>query len=180
LLTKVINLKGKTEVEAFEVLYVIFCRDFVEQKTYLNNSLYVDPSRDGMRNGKEGVFWHVTTREKRKRVKRGNVYRDDVSRVLDPDRAVRIGWIRPMLENIAHDDIHLFYRKETKGKKPVRLYLWAYRHDFVVIVQKLGQSSSFLVTSFYITERYKKESYDKWLRDYLDKKDKNLNGCEWF
>lgn len=180
MLSEILDLGEKGEEEAFDFLYPLFCRDFVERDTYLNDSIYVDPRGQGIRDGREEVFWHVTTREKKKRVKEGKLYKDIVTRPLDPDRASRICWIRPILENITHDHVRLFYRKETKGKKPIRLYLWAYHHDFVVIVQKLGRSDSFLVTSFYITEEYKRESYAKWYRIYSEGTNEELNGCEWF
>ena len=70
--------------------------------------------------------------------------------------------------------------KETKGKKQVRLYLWAHEYDFVVIVQKLGASDAFLVTSFYITEIYKRDSYTKWHDEYIKGIHPELQYCEWF
>ena len=82
--------------------------------------------------------------------------------------------------NHDHADIRRFYRKETKGKKPIRLYLWAYKEDFVVIVQKLGASDAFLVTSFYITEAYKRASYQKWFNEYSAGSIPELHACEWF
>lgn len=48
------------------------------------------------------------------------------------------------------------------------MYLWAYDHDFVVILQKLGKSESFLVTSFYITHEGKRVDYDKLYDEYHD------------
>lgn len=169
-----------TETEVFDYLYLFFEQDFVNQRTLLAECIYLDPNGQGLRDGREEVFWHITTREKTKKVKRGNKFVNLISRPLDPDRASRIEWIRPMLMGHSHAEIKLFYRKETKGKKPIRLYLWAYNHDFVVIVQKLGASDAFLVTSFYITETYKRDSYRKWCADYHLKVNPELAGCEWF
>ena len=168
------------EANAFDFLYNIFHRDFVKDKVYLANLIYVNPKGQGMRAGREGVFWHITTREKRVRVKRENRYETIVSRPLDEDRAKRIEWVKTILLNHNHSDIHCFYRKETKGKKPIRLYLWAEKKDFVVIVQKLGASESFLVTCFYITEKYKRQNYAKWQAEYQNRINPELNGCEWF
>lgn len=74
----------------------------------------------------------------------------------------------------------MFYRKETKGKKPIRLYLWAYNEDFVVILQKLGRSSSFLVTSFYITHERKRNDFQKYYEEYMSQSNPELRRCEWF
>ncbi|WED22660.1 RlfB protein [Vibrio sp. JC009] len=175
-----LELPEKTETEIFDFLYSIFHKDFVQNEAYLAESIYVDPHGQGMREGKEEVFWHITTRDKTKRIKKEGKFVTVKTRLLDPDRASRIHWVKPILQNHDHGDIKLFYRKETKGKKPIRLYLWAHNSDFVVIVQKLGKSTSFLVTSFYITETYKRDSYQKWYSDYVDCKRAELEGCEWF
>jgi len=58
--------------------------------------------------------------------------------------------------------------------------LWLEEHDFVVILQKFGRSSSFLVTSFYIDFDGKRKDYEKRFEIYHNKKDERLNGCEWF
>lgn len=169
-----------SEDEIFEYLYLFFERDFISQRTLLAGCIHMDPNGQGIRDGREEVFWHITTREKKKSVKQGKKMVKIVTRPLDHDRAGRLEWIRPILMNHSHANIKLFYRKETKGKKPIRLYLWAYNHDFVVIVQKLGAKDAFLVTSFYITEPYKKASYNKWHADYLSRVIPDLAGCEWF
>ena len=72
----------------------------------------------------------------------------------------------------------MFYYFEDNGK--IRLYLWAYNYDFVVILQKLGNSSFYLVTSFYIDNQKKRDKFQKKFEDYINKVDRRLNGCEWF
>ena len=175
-----LNLTGHNEPDVFDHLYPFFERDFITVDTYINNQIYVDPKGQGIRDGKEEVFWHITTREKSKTVKQGKQMVKIKTRPFDPDRAARISWIKPMLVNHSDPCIKLFYRKETKGKKHVRLYFWAHQHDFVVIVQKLGNANSFLVTSFYITETYKRSSYQKWYIEYTQGDKPELLNCEWF
>jgi len=60
------------------------------------------------------------------------------------------------------------------------LYLWGYNHDFVVILQKLGASSSYLVTSFYIDNQKKRDAFEKKFESYKNKTDGRLGDCEWF
>lgn len=175
-----LDLSGQTAPDVFDVLYPYFQRDFVAQRTCLARTIHVNPKAQGMRDGKEEVFWHITTREQKKQVRQGKKMVLLKSRPFDPDRACRIEWIRPMLIQHDHAEVLLFYRKETRGKKPIRLYLWAKRRDFVVIVQKLGRSSSYLVTSFYITETYKRASYQKWFDEYTRGSKPELRNCEWF
>jgi len=64
--------------------------------------------------------------------------------------------------------------------RDVRLYLWAYQDDFVVILQKIGRNGAFLVTSFYIDQAHKRQDYHKRHRDYVSHADEGLVGCEWF
>ncbi len=52
--------------------------------------------------------------------------------------------------------------------------------DFIVIIQKLGSKSSYLVTSFYIDKNYNKKIYQKRYENYLSNNDKKLVNCEWF
>jgi len=179
-LPPVLDLTGQREPAVFEFLYPYFRRDFVDRDTHIAGSIYVDPKSQGMRGGKEEVFWHITTREQRRTVKRGKKFVTIKTRPFDLDRSCRITWVRPMLSNHSHADIKMFYRQETTGRKPIRLYLWAYKQDFVVIVQKLGKSDAFLVTSFYITESYKRKSYQKLYDEYVGRRNITLNGCEWF
>jgi hypothetical protein len=60
------------------------------------------------------------------------------------------------------------------------LYLWLHEKNFVVILQKLGKSSSFLVTSFYIDHEDKKVDYQDYYENYTNGLDIDLAGCEWF
>lgn len=180
MLSTPLNLTGQTDPAVYSFLYPYFHRDFVAARTCLNESIYVDPAAHGHRDGKEEIFWHITTREKEIKVKRGGRMQTITQRLYDPDRSARIEWVKQIIDSHNHPDIRLFYRKETKGKRPIRMYLWAHNHDFVVIVQKLGRSDAYLVTSFYITETYKRTNYQAWYNDYRSGTRPELAGCEWF
>lgn len=180
MLSAPLNLTGHTEPDVFNVLYPYFYRDFVAAPTYLNGSIFVDPAAHGHRDGKEEIFWHITTREQSRKVKQGGRMQTITQRLFDPDRSARIEWVKQIIDHHRHPDVRLFYRKESKGKKPIRMYLWAHQYDFVVIVQKLGRSDAYLVTSFYITETYKRNSYQTWYNDYVSGNRPELLKCEWF
>lgn len=154
------------ENEIIEFLYEVFKNDFIINKCYLADKILIDPKSDQLHDGKEEIFWHVVTRKDRGR------------RKLDKHRACRIKWIKPIILNHTHEKIKMFYYFEDTGK--VRLYLWAYEVDFVVILQKLGVKSSYLVTSFYIDNQKKRDVFQRKYTDYIEKKDTRLDGCEWF
>jgi hypothetical protein len=175
---------GVEEIEAskiFDYLYKeYFCVDFIDTKTYLNGSIYINPECNKKDDGKELSFWHLTTREKTYTKKVGNQYIKYKDRLIDYDRADRLEWVKKIIENHSDSKIKSFYKKETKHGNPIRLYLWAYDEDFVVILQKLGKSSSFLVTSFYITHADKRRDYQNYYERYYGGSDESLKGCEWF
>lgn len=146
----------------FDELYEIFERDFIINKTYLNGNIYINPQSNQKENGKEKTFWHLTSRTDRALG----------DRLPDFKRSERIEWIKKIIENHKRSDIKVFFYQESN--KRIRLYLWAFNNDFTVIMQKLGKSSSFLVTSFYIDHKGKKEDFEKRYNDYL----KNTNNIQ--
>ena len=154
--------------EIVDFLYAIFKNDFIDTSCHLANTIYIDPQSHKKKDGKEEIFWHITTRDNKKNKKRE----------FDEQRACRIKWIKPIILNHNHDKIKMFYHLESLGK--VRLYLWAFEVDFLVILQKLGSSSSYLVTSFYIDKNYNKNIYTKRYEAYINRKDIKLRDYEWF
>ena len=179
--SELLNFDSIDASKIFDFLYdEIFYPDFIENKTYLANKIKIDPQSYKKDEGKEHTFWHLTTRIHKYTIKNGNRYETITERLIDYDRAKRLHWVKIIIENHSINNIKLFYKKESKGKKPIRLYLWLYEKDFVVILQKLGRSSSFLVTSFYITHNAKRDDFQKYYEDYINSKDPDLKGCEWF
>jgi len=126
MLPQILSLDYNADI--FDHLYVYFHRDFVKSTTFLNRTIKIDPRTHKQEDGKELTFWHLVTRQQ--------VGQD---RHLDPRRAERIEWIKLIIEGHANPLLRCFYHRETNAKKDIRYYLWAYQHDFVVILQKLGK-----------------------------------------
>jgi hypothetical protein len=180
MLSAPLNLSNIEVSDLFDYLYDIFQRDFVTQRTMLNGTIYINPQSHNKDDGKERAFWHLITRKQKRQVKDGNRYVTQIDRLTDYSRAKRIEWVRQMITNHSHGKVYSFYRQETNPKKDIRLYLWAHEDDFVVILQKLGKSSSFLVTSFYIDHQGKRKDYGRYLNDYQSGKVQALINCAWF
>lgn len=166
--------------QLFDFLYGFFHRDFVAARTFLNGKIWINPQSYKLDEGKEEAFWHLTSRDQERLVKRGNQIVKEKERLPDFRRAERIEWVKQIIDNHSAPSIKCFYHKETKGKKEIRLYLWAYDDDFVVILQKLGKSSSFLVTSFFVDYQGKRSDFEKRYQTYIGQKAPELKGCEWF
>jgi len=154
--------------DVYEMLYELFKRDFIDNDTYLANSIYVNPNFGTAIDGKEEIFWHVVTRKNEQTRKRE----------FDEKRASRIEWIKKSIENHSNSEIKLFYFYENNHK--IRLYLWVHNHDFLVILQKLGNTESYIVTSFYIDNDRKRDKTQKKYDDYIARTDSRLSNCEWF
>jgi len=154
--------------EIYEMLYNLFKRDFIDNDTHLASSIYVNPNFGTPIDGKEEIFWHVVTRKNP----------STRLREFDNNRASRIEWIKKAIENHTHGEIKLFYFYENNRK--IKLYLWVHNHDFLVILQKLGSTESYIVSSFYIDNDRKRDKTQKKYDDYIAKSDSRLNNCEWF
>lgn len=180
MLSEPIDLSRIDATQIIDVLYGLFHRDFVAERTYLANSIYIDPRSNRKDEGKELDFWHLTTRENKELVwENGQRVRRSNGRYPDFPRASRIEWVKQILTNHDHECIKFFYHRETTGNRSIRLYLWAHEEDFVVILQKLGRSDSFLVTSFFVDHSGKRKDFEARFQNYLQG-DPNLQGCEWF
>lgn len=180
MLSSPLDLSTIDATEIIDTLYEIFQRDFVVNRTYLANQIYINPRSHRKDNGKELDFWHLTTKEEKEEVwENGRRKWKVIGRYPDFDRASRLEWVKQILTDHNDNAIKLFYHQETNTKRDIRLYLWAYNADFVVILQKLGKSDSFLVTSFYITHEGKRRDFEKRYNNYSSG-DIKLNGCEWF
>lgn len=167
--SEVVNLDNKNEQEIIELLYEIFRNDFVVNRTYLANQIYIDPISNNLEEAlnKEKIFWHVISRK------------DRGVRNIDIPRACRISWIKPIIVNHSNHKIKFFYYYEDNSK--IRLYLWAFENDFAVILQKIGiTNSSYVVTSFYIDNQNKRDAFGRKHENYINNIDNRLENCEWF
>lgn len=157
---------------------VFFHRDFIASKAYLHKDIHIDPQEHKQEDGKPATFWHITTKETSYTKKVGkNRFEKVTERLYNSSRSERIEWVRKIIENHDHDSIRMFYSQDSEKHAPVRLFLWAYEKDFVVILQKLGKSSSFLVTSFYIDYPDKRKEFEQKFRRY---ENGHLQGEAWF
>ena len=114
------------------------------------------------------AFWHIISRKNGK------------NRIFDEQRAKRISWIKYIIIDYNKKHIKLFYYCEDNHK--IRLYLWLYQYDFVVILEKIQKQDNmaFIITSFYVDNEKKRKSFEKKYKNYNKKNDLRLKDCEWF
>jgi len=117
-------------------VYQIFERDFKESRpSYRGFPLSYD-SR--IEDGKEEVFWHLTSQYDKKT---GN-------REMDFRRCERIPWPSPIIEH--SQDKQLSVWKNKRGKE-IRILLWLEGMDYLVVLKE-GRNTVILLTA-YCTDR---------------------------
>ena len=98
------NVNPWTE-DTYEMLYEIFCRDIRDYNLwYIGNNVWIFPD---IEDGKEKVFWHLTTRSgERKKIPRRKrkFYPEgqtdtETERLPDLRRCERLLWVKPLIEH---------------------------------------------------------------------------------
>ncbi len=148
-----LNLEGTFE-EIVKSLYSIFERD-IRSKSFTYKSLPVIFDNNKIDSEFEEGFWHVITRGREERE-------------IDFNRAKRLPWLRPIVENTNHPEILLWVEQDTnRGKIINKTYIW-YREGKYLIILKEIPRKYFLTTAFYVNgnrnDRYFYRKYQNALK----------------
>lgn len=151
------------EADTYEILYAIFHRDFVASRPrYRGSEVWYFPQ---MEDGKEAIFWHLTTREHRPKPvpRRMRRYAESIAqqagRYPDLRRCERLPWVRPIIENSREPELLAWDYREGHGN--IRTYVWFKDRRFVVIMKKYRDCRRRLLTSFYVDENYKTRDFER-------------------
>jgi hypothetical protein len=146
---------GDPTPEQIYKMYGIFLNDFVRNTLYVKGKMVrykTNPSKHPLFRGMHDTFVHVVTRESKIRGKRE----------FDQQRANRIHWIRPILENAKDERIWYFERQNENDEN--QEYYWYESQDFLVILKPI-EPDVLLVTSFYV-DKDKKKQLRGWYQKY--------------
>ncbi len=131
----------------YEELYALFRKDFIEsQPVYEGQPVWIFPE---MENGKEKIFWHLTTRED-KRTK---------ERFPDLRRSERLPWVRAILDEPDHTELLIWDYVEGDGD--INTYVWLKDYDFVILLKKYPNGSRRLLTSYWLDYKNAKDKLQK-------------------
>ncbi len=149
----------------YEMLYRIFCRDIRDGSLkYANHDVWIFRE---MEDGKEKIFWHLTSRDKKpERIPRrkkkffpADLEYAEHERLPDLRRCERLPWIKPLIEHPTEPEVLAWDYEE--GYKTIKTYIWIRNYDFVVIMKKFPDGKRRLITSFYIDSEYKRDDFKR-------------------
>ena len=164
------NLTKNPSADQLSNLYDVYLTDFVTNPLFLdgrrvivNNNIIVNNKvfTDDFLKGKQETFAHIVTRNKEK----------TKNRCFDVNRANKIHWIRPILENAT--DLKIIYFEEIDYKGKWCRFFWYKRKNYIVILREVS-INLLLVTGFCVDsdegKRYQKlwETYQR--KEALSKK----------
>jgi hypothetical protein len=105
--------------------------------------------------GKVQGFVHLITRE--------NKYND--KRQYDRDRANRMHWVKPILENWENPKVSYFEQHNKDGE--LQYFYWLQAHSFVVILRELNPD--LLLVTAYCVDAYQVSQFRKQLSEFRKK-----------
>lgn len=122
-------------------LYELFSRDFklhtcIHQGLPIRFDSRILPDGEGKGEG----FWHVISRADPK----------SEGRLVDPRRAERLPWARPLMESEPRSEIILFDHAPGPKDKGVRRYIWLHAHDYLIILQR--KPRAFIWVTAYVVD----------------------------
>ena len=137
--------------DTFDKLYQLFEQDFkVSQPVYDGRTVWFFPE---MEDGKEKIFWHLTSRDDK----------EAGERLPDLRRCERLPWVRPMLDYHCKPEILAWDHLEGDGT--IKTYVWLENYDFIVILKKYEDGGRRLITSFWVEyENTKSKLRKKYIR----------------
>ena len=133
-----------------EALYGVFQADFVMDAPYLHGQR-VNINRRPIFDGKETTFWHI--------ISEGGY---DLDRVPAPRRCERVGWVRPVIENVNDAAIREWERVKN-GER--RAYLWLLPTDYLIVLTKPPRYCQ-LITAYPIPQEHTKRRLLKEYEEY--------------
>jgi len=139
-------------------LYGVFLKDIVNNPIVINGVELIynkNKSRHPLCKGKMQAFEHIITRE--------NKYKG--RREFDAERANKIHWIRPILENRSDPRIKYFERINDDGHN--QQFYWYEEKSFIIIIREI-KPDYFLITSFSV-DTFEKPKYKRYYDEYRQK-----------
>jgi len=135
-------------------MYGIFLNDIVNNPIFIDGvklSFNRNKSKHPICKGKMQAFEHIITRKNKYKGKRD----------FDRERANKIHWIRPIINNSTDPRIKFFTRINDEGFN--QLYYWYEEKGFMIIIREINPDL-LLITSFSVDE-LNRTKYKEWYNE---------------
>lgn len=149
-----LSIDGPDKAQMY-TMYGHYLKDIVNNPLVINGitlTFNSNASRHPICRGKHQCFEHIITRESKHSGKRN----------FDPERANKIHWIRPILENV--NDPRIKYFEAINDDNENQQFYWYEEMSFIIILREIAPDL-LLITSFSVDkeERYGfKKKYEEY------------------
>jgi hypothetical protein len=153
-----LNLDAPTRKQLFD-MYGHFLRDFCDTPFFHKGRQVIvnkNRSRHPLFKGKFEGFVHVVTRKSN--------YTD--KRQYDRDRANRIHWIKPILDNWESPLVSYFEKVSDNGE--LQYFYWVQTLQFIVILRELNPD--LLLVTAYCVDEYNATKFRKQLAEFRNRR----------
>ncbi|MCK9163319.1 MAG: hypothetical protein WCR29_07290 [Bacteroidales bacterium] len=152
------------------ILRKIFDRDIQENDKLIYNSKQIHPIKDTDGISSLEVLFDHLTREKTEEID-SNGKRIACRNVFEPDRSMRIHWIKTHLDNEIKDGIVVFSiieRDKKKREDITRTYIYNTAKKYVVILENQRSNIDYyLLTAYYLNKTYGEKDIKRKMKNCL-------------
>ncbi len=142
-----------SETEYLDALYQTFLRDLVRGNLHWKSpAMRLSLRRQPEIDGRHAIFWHI--------VSGGSDV--EVDRELDTERCMRLGWIRPIIQQFNSDFpreklVHWWVSPDPRWRGR-RYGLATEDYDYVVFVEE-RQAYALLISAYYVDRQRRRDKF---------------------
>lgn len=163
---EMLNINGMSENERKFSLRRVFNRDIQDNPDLKFLSKVIRPiKKDGIAS-MDTVFGHLTTARVEEIDGNGKSFQKSV---FEPQRSVRLHWVRHHLDQGEHPDVTVFSYTDRKSRKDViRTYIYNPNKKYVVVLEPQDSKRDYyLLSAYYLYESWGQKSIENKLKNKL-------------
>lgn len=159
-----------SEQDRDSILRKIFDRDIQDNDKLIYNSKQIHPLKDidGM-SSMNVLFGHLTREGTKKIDSNGKIITS--RNVFEPDRSMRIHWIKTHIDNDVKDNIVVFSvieRDKNKREDVTKTYIYNTDKKYVVVLKcQRSNKDYYLLTAYYLNKTYGEKDIKRKMKNCL-------------
>ncbi|MGX5688498.1 hypothetical protein [Arcticibacter tournemirensis] len=164
-----LDLTGMSEPQAKVSLRRIFDRDIQNNENFKFQEKVIRPIKIDGQASLDTLFGHLTTTR---------VWVEENSlkfqrSLFDAHRSIRLHWVKFHIDRGAHDEVQIFSVEErdlVKRKDVINTYIYNIDKKYVVVLRPQNSDQDYyLLTAYYLYEKWGAKEMSKKIRHKLDK-----------